>query len=510
MRGEPSSGSITNIFKPLGEITATVAAVTAYFQAIFKLVDTDYPETVSLLTLVVTSLMVVNWRWGKLRQKKKKTSTKGTFLENLREPLIQVRPDPYILPLTRRRAEAAFVVIVLLFTAGWVKVNVANAITELSQNPDLTCSPAPGTAAGKILVATLVESGSDPPLLISDKIYNTLVNHQADGRYTVCRLTEAISLNSVAETKAHDHDADLVVWGLVDPLTYEIHVAAPALGNPDRTVLDVASAEAASAEFQFRELEHISFAAQFALSEILFLQGNVFDAKANLIELLRSPQADSLESTNPHALAEGYFLQGLFNDPGFSSDPNPERALDAYEKAVTLDAQFHAASFNRGLLLMNVNRVQEAIEAFTYVIESDSELKGSALVNRAGLLDDPEASLRDLDQAIALDEAEGYFFRGIMRKEQEDYRGAIEDFTKAVEADPRGYYNYHLLGQAQLFAGEMEAARQTYVRILPTLDEESRNQVILELRQDAQHVPEIAPVVEEIIASLQEATLTSH
>lgn len=503
MSGDKSSGSFNSMFKSLGEITAAVTAVLAYLQAIFKLVDTAYPDTISLLTIVFTSVMVVSWRWGKLMQKKRKTSARGTFLERLREPLTNVKPDPYVLSLTRRRVEAALLVALVLFTAGWVRVNAAGMIDELATKPGLTCSPPPGDVTGRILVADLVQSTSDSPILISDKVYNELVNHQQEGRYSVCRLAEPISLNSVAETRAQDHQADLVVWGLTDPVTYEIHLTAPTLGNPDRTLLEVASAEAASAEFQFTEPEHISFAAQFALSEILFIKGQTLEAQANLNELLQSPP----EQLQPQALAEGYFLQGLFYDPGFSDNPDEEWALTAYQKAVDLDPEFYAASFNRGLILMYANRVEEAIAAFTYVIEGDGGLKASALVNRASLLDDPEARLQDLDLTVQLDAAEGYFFRGIERMNQEDYRGAIEDFTQAVRADPGGYYNYHLLGQAQLYAGETEAAKQTYVRIIPTLDEESRNQVILELREDALHTPEIAPAVDEIIASLQEANL---
>lgn len=415
--------------------------------------------------------------------------------------------DPYSLPLPKRRMEAGIVAALTVFTIGWTGFNISGVVTELTTNPSLICSYEGGEDNLVILVADMLESGSGPSLLISDKIYESLVLGQKAGQYDVCRLTEPIKLSTIAAEKAQEHEADIVIWGRIDVI-YEIHLEAPALSNPHRTLSEVSSEEAASVEFQLKEPGHISHVTKFTISEILFLRGQVSDAQLNQNELLTGLARNGLDKTNPKMMAEGYFLLGLFYDPDFSENPDEERALDAYQKAAELDPTLYAASFNRGLILLFANRTEEAVTEFTHVIEGNEDgLKADALINRAGLLSDPAARLHDLNLAIEIDPAEGYFFRGIERMNQEDYQGAIEDLEQAVNADPQGYYNYHLLGQAQLYAGEMEAAKQTYVRILPTLDEETRTQVIIELQEAAQATPEIAPAVEQIVIDLQSAKL---
>jgi type III secretory pathway component EscS len=166
MDKEKTSGSISNIVKPIVDITASVAVVVAYLQAIFQLVDTAYPKTVSLLTILFTSAIVVGWRWGKLNEKKtsssanSKTPVKGSVFERFFAPIKANHRDAYALTLTRRRAEAGLIAALSVFTIGWSGSNVSGVISELTKNPSLTCSYAPGENNLLIIVADLFKTDS--------------------------------------------------------------------------------------------------------------------------------------------------------------------------------------------------------------------------------------------------------------------------------------------------------------------------------------------------------------
>ena len=496
MSEERPSGSITAIVKPITDIAASVAAVIAYLQAIFELVDIPYSKTISLLTILGTSILVVNWRWRELNRKKgnalskrqqyggsAKPPRKSPLLERILDPIKQTSREHYLMPLMRRRVEAGLVLFITVFTFGWTGFHFSPVAAELTKNPSLTCDSTRSKDKLLIVVADLLETNPQPPLLISDKIYESLVSDQKGSLYNVCRLLQPIKLSTIALETAQKYKADILIWGRSDVI-YEIHLEAPALVDPNRKLSELASAEAASVEFQFKEPKHIAYVTQFALSEILLLNGQTSEAQSYLADVLSSAKRDSLDRTHPQDIADGYFLLGLFYDPGFSPYPNfsphpdEQNSVDAYKNAVDLNPNLFAARLNHGLILRDMGRVKDAMADFTFLIENNTPLMGSA-----------------------------YFFRGTERMNQGDYQGASEDFEKAIEFDPQGFYNYHLLGQVQLYAGEADAAKQTYTRIIPYLNEDTRRQVILELQEDAQAVPEIKSAVDEIIRALQAATL---
>ncbi len=511
MSEEKTSGSISNVVKSIADIAASAAAVMGYIQGIFKIADTPYPNTVSLVLILLTFSGVVSSLWGKLNQKKKKTPTngnakkpaRGSFLERLLEPIKASKVDPYVQSLTKRRVEAGFIAVLTVFTFGWSGFNISGVVTELTTDPSLTCSYGEGEEKLLIVVADVLETG-EQELLVSDKIYEELVNNQAGNLYDVCRLSETFKVNTHALDKAKELEAEIVIWGRKD-LIYEIHLEAPAFTDPDRKVSVLATEEATSVEFQIKEPTHIAYVAEFALSELLLLNGRVTEAQARLQDAINRAEADAL---HPQDLAEGYYLLGILYDPRNSDFSDAKKAVDAYGAAESLDEEQFAARLNRGLILSDMGRVEEAIAEYTFLIDHDTPLKGSALVNRAFLQTDPQARIRDFEAAIEFDPAEGYFFLGVEYMDQKDYQTAIKNFEKAVEYDPQFYANYHLLGLNQLYAGEYEEAKKTYTRMIPYLtSEEDRSQVIQELQDKAAADLKIQPTVEEIIQSLRAARL---
>ena len=511
----PKPPSFNAVIKPITDIAGTVTALLAYVAAIFEIGDLPYSKTTSVLTVLLTSILVVNWRWHNINFKKKKTTAKTngkneakkSLWDKLAEPIRKSDRDTYVLGVTRRRVETSMLAGIILFTVVWMGINLSAVYAEWTGESELVCNGPRTDGQLRVVVADLLQTNSDTQLLISPRIYDTLVEQSTENTSQVCRLKQTIENVTVARSMVDKYRADLLIWGRSDVI-YEFHLEAPGLEDPHRKLSELSTAEAASVQFLLREPGHIAFLTEFALGEILMLQNKPESARMQLQSAInRSEVFEILDEDK----AKAYFLLGLTYDPNYYlvQDPDAEKAIEAYSDAILADSGLYSARLNRGVLLMYNGRDEEALQDFDFLIEEDTPLKSSALINRASIISisDPEAALKDLDEAIKINPVEGYFFRGTVRVNTGDYPGAIEDFKKAVEYDPGGFYNYHLLGQSQLYAGEYTDAKQTYTDIIPTLTEETREQVITELENDAVYTPEIKPVVDEIIRALRSASL---
>jgi len=75
---------------------------------------------------------------------------------------------------------------------------------------------------------------------------------------------------------------------------------------------------------------------------------------------------------------------------------------------------------------------------------------------------DYEGAIKEFDKAVEINPkfAEAYYNRGVAKGELGDYRGGIEDYNKAIEINPRyakAYYNRGVLkGNLGNYRGEIE------------------------------------------------------
>lgn len=517
MSEEKTSNPISAIIKPIGDIVTTATVVAAYIQGIFKVADTKIPNTVSLLLVVVTSIFVIGRRWGKLSEKRKKRPNngnskekpKGSLREQILEPFKESKNDPYILPAPRRRLEAGFIMALAVFTVGWTGFNASAVVYELTTDPSLSsCSYAEGDANLLILVADVKETG-EQQLFVSSKVYNKLVDNQNGSGYSVCRVSDVFEAGTDAVQKAKELEAAIIIWGTRDAVSYEIHLEAPAFEDVDKDLSDEAVKVAVSREFQVREVTHIAYVTEFTLSEIKLLQGRVPEAQIQLQDALDRARAEK-NPPSQQDLADGYYLLGLLYDPNNSGFSDEGKAIDAYGEAEAIDEKQYAARLNRGILLGNVQRIDEALEEFDYLTgnaDTPTSLKGDALINRTLLLKDPQERISGFEAAAKIAPADGYTFLGGEYLEQKKYAEAIKNLEEAIHYDPAFFLNYHLLGLSQLYAGEYDGAKDTYKLIVPYLTEEDRQAVIQELKEKADAQPEIKPTVDEIIQQLQDAKL---
>lgn len=85
-------------------------------------------------------------------------------------------------------------------------------------------------------------------------------------------------------------------------------------------------------------------------------------------------------------------------------------------------------------------------------------------------IEDYMGAIQDYTKAIEIDPKyrTAYLYRGYAKDGLEDYEGAIEDYTKAIELDRTysAYYAYHSRGQAKFELEDYKGALQDYDKVL--------------------------------------------
>jgi len=120
------------------------------------------------------------------------------------------------------------------------------------------------------------------------------------------------------------------------------------------------------------------------------------------------------------------------------------------------------AAYDRGLKLLEEEKYDAAIEAFTEAIRLDSGF-ANAYYNRADTYfynDDYDKALADINQFIKLEPNNpvGYSGRGMVYYAKNDYDRAIEDFSQAIKLDPNKAENYSNRGTMYGFKGDYDKA----------------------------------------------------
>lgn len=508
MNKEQPAGSTESFIKVMTGVASLTAGLIGYFVALFGLADVLFPKTASVLTVVLTTVLMAQWRWRQIAQKKEKkgktNKSKSAPIEPFFNPLRSATADLYRLPLLRRRIEAAVLGMLSLFSLVWTGISLPSIVSEWTTVQDFSCHSPAGNPKYRVVVADLNQY-SDQTLVIADRIFDSLVDDSANHLYTVCRLKKTMENIADAEKASVDYEADVIIWGRSDVQGYEVNLTAPKLSELDRNASQVEFEEAASYTFQKVEPDNVAFITQFTLTELLILDGRFDEAKVKLNQSLLDARQTGVRKEN---IANGYYLLGLYYDPYFSPDADIQKAVEKYSQALESDADQFEARVNRASLYIDLGQDEEAFADFTYLIEHGSrEYQGMAYISRADLQPTPEASKADLDAAVDIYPELGYFYRGLWYLEAQEYSLARDDLQQAVLNNPEVYFFYEYLGIAQLHSGEEEAARQTFSNMVPYLTAEDREDVIADLEAEGNAYPDLQPSIGAIIERLKSAEI---
>jgi len=131
-------------------------------------------------------------------------------------------------------------------------------------------------------------------------------------------------------------------------------------------------------------------------------------------------------------------------------------AIETYERGIALEKTDPiAASYcyrNRGIIYIDQEKYQKAIDDFTKTIELDPNTP-SRYIDRANCyrdMNENEKALEDYDMAIQVDpkDAENWYWRGSFLFDfMSDYKGAIRDLEKSISLNPSDIDNYIWLGE---------------------------------------------------------------
>ncbi|MBX9683958.1 MAG: tetratricopeptide repeat protein [Hyphomicrobium sp.] len=148
----------------------------------------------------------------------------------------------------------------------------------------------------------------------------------------------------------------------------------------------------------------------------------------------------------------------------------PKRALDDFNQAVQMFAEYPAAYNNRGNLLLSLDNVDEAIKDFDRAIvlapgyAAAFSNRASAQMRRAHYQD----AIRDYSKAISLmpSSAAPLSGRGVAFLATGKPHAAIRDFSRAVNADARFASAYRNRAEARIAVGQKAEAIEDLSRAL--------------------------------------------
>jgi len=120
---------------------------------------------------------------------------------------------------------------------------------------------------------------------------------------------------------------------------------------------------------------------------------------------------------------------------------SPQERLADFNRAIEIDPRNLDARRARGLLRLDADKFQQAIDDFAYVVNKDPEnlLARQALVEAHTALKQYKEALKHADAAIKLrpESAMNYTLRARVRVLQGDLKASLADLNKAVEANRR-------------------------------------------------------------------------
>lgn len=185
--------------------------------------------------------------------------------------------------------------------------------------------------------------------------------------------------------------------------------------------------------------------------------------------------------------ADDYFKSGIEK---YELDNDYEGAIEDYNEVIKVNPKHLKSYINRGASKYNLQDYKGAIEDFNKAIEINP-LSKIAYFNKAAAksgLEDHRGAIEDYSKAIEIDwkycdiaelesqvitfvdfrriislsdtskyKADSYSYRGNDKEKLQDYAGAVEDYTKAIEIEAQYGIYYAYRGLAKIKLGQKDS-----------------------------------------------------
>jgi tetratricopeptide (TPR) repeat protein len=187
-------------------------------------------------------------------------------------------------------------------------------------------------------------------------------------------------------------------------------------------------------------------------------RARVLESQARYAEALREfDKALSLKADSALLLNRGTILMQL---------QRPQEALAAFDKAIAAGLDHHGAYFNRGVALTALARPQEALAAYEEALLRQPDYP-EALINRGLVLESlqrPDEALLSYDRVLALDpeSREGQANRTALLLQMGRRDEALAYLDEQVGREPGNADAYNHRGAVLKSQGELEAALEDF------------------------------------------------
>jgi tetratricopeptide (TPR) repeat protein len=133
-----------------------------------------------------------------------------------------------------------------------------------------------------------------------------------------------------------------------------------------------------------------------------------------------------------------------------------EGALEDLAKVIENEPSNPLAFNLRGMVKYNLDDIPGAIEDYSRAIEiyttSKEDVRIKIHAQRGNIIESPEKPKPNPDLAVP------YYNRALARNAREDFAGAIEDYTSALQNDPEMISSYYNRGLARYHNGDRAGA----------------------------------------------------
>jgi tetratricopeptide (TPR) repeat protein len=278
---------------------------------------------------------------------------------------------------------------------------------------------------------------------------------------------------AAAEDLGRQYGASMVIWG--SETGVRVSVSFLNLRQPDLDVSKVRITETERtqifaqqnpepyAQFITQDMPgQIAFLSLFAIGQSYYVEEEYAESRRTIERAISALSPGS----EPEGLAEAHYRLGwLYQVP---PDGVTWRAIEHYDQAIALNADYAKAYNNRGIAHATQGDLDLAMADFDQAI-SLMPSDATAFYNR-GLVRHREGELAkamaDYNRGIRLDPGFGqaYTGRGLVRAAQGDLDAAIADFNQAIQISPNDAVAYNGRGLIRDFQGDRDGASADFAR----------------------------------------------
>jgi len=436
--------TIADVFEKVDKYAGIIAAIIA------ALTFSQGNRFASYAFVVIGYVLMASFLWRVMTQR----SVVRRAIATVR-PLLEKREYRY--PRSQRWIAGIALVVLTLFSFGWVGVN---GWRDYQAREGLLF---PRAKENELLVIIAQfdnrsAKGIDP----TQRIHDRLRKEFEEAGITNGRLEMAPEITSLNEARriGERHGAVFVIWGWFDDVgftpNFTIVKEKPFLLE-DLELKEEPVEPARDFSLYIREglPAQMAYFSTLTIGQLYCWDGK-FEKALSAFDIAID---NALQSGTLEGLADVYFYRGYIH--GVVLDDS-QHSLANYNEVIELKPNYAEAYYNRGCVYDDLGQHWLAIQDYDKAIELKPDL-AEAYGNRGNAYQrqgDYERAIADLSKFIELkaDDAKAYYNRGTVYAKQGDYEQAIQDFGKAIELKPDYAEAYSNRGLTYYHKGDYEQA----------------------------------------------------